>query len=82
MANLLIPVGTHLFSADALAKLAAEASAEHPTAKRIFKGGIDDKGVSTVLVFGSESGRLKLSTGFSHDWQGDNKFGASGSFAW
>lgn len=80
--SLLIPVGTHLFSAEALAKAAAEAQAEHPEAKRIFKGSVDEKGISTVLVFGSDDGRMKVSTAFSHGWQGDNTFGASGSFAW
>lgn len=82
LSSLLIPVGTHLFSGAALEKAAAEAQAAHPEAKRIFKGAVDDKGISTVLVFGSDDGRRKLSAAYAHDWQGDNTFGASGSFAW
>lgn len=74
-------VGTHLFSVDALKKAAAEAIAEHPDAERVLKGTVDANGISTVLVIGSKDGRVKVSTAFSHDWQGNNTFGASGSIA-
>lgn len=79
--SVLVPVGNHFFSPESLQKAAAEAIAEHPNDKRVFKGAVDSNGINTVLVIGSQDGRKKFSTSFSHDWQGDNRFGASGSFA-
>jgi hypothetical protein len=80
--SLLLPVGNHFFSPEALQKAAAEAMAEHPDAKRVFKGTVDSNGVNTVLVMKSADGHSTISTSFSHDWTGDSKFGAAGSFAW
>ena len=79
--NLQTNVGSHLFSMDALQKAAAEAIAEHPDATRVLKGTVDANGINTVLVIGSKDGKVKISTAFSHDWQGNNTFGASGSIA-
>ena len=80
--NLLLPVGGHLFTPEALQKAAAEAMADHPGAERVLKGTVDANGISTVLVIGAKDGHVKVSTAFSHDWQGHNMFGASGSIAW
>ena len=70
-----------MFSPDALKKAAAEAVADHPGANRVLKGTVDANGINTVLVIGAKDGNVKVSAAFSHDWQGQNTFGASGSIA-
>ena len=82
MTTLLIPVGSHLFTPDALQKAAADAMTDHPGATRVLKGTVDANGINTVLVLGSRDGQWKVSTAFSHDWAGNNTFGVAGSVAW
>ncbi len=82
MADLLIPIGAHFFTPDALQKVVATAEADHPGKANVLAGTVDSTGASVVLAMGSADGNWKIRTAFSHDWQNGNTFGATGSIAW
>lgn len=80
--DVLLPIGGHLFSVDALKRAAADAAAEHPGKNNVLKGTVDADGANVVLAMKSEDGHWTMQAAFSHDWQGKNTFGVGGSYAW
>lgn len=84
---ILVPLGDHFFSPDALKKAVESALEEHPGKQNILKGTVDNAGVSVVLGMQGIAGpdgqvEWKLQTAFAHDWTKGNMFGAAGSVAW
>jgi len=82
MADLLIPIGAHFFTPEALQKVVAAAEADHPGKANVLAGTVDSSGASVVLALGAQDGAWRVRTAFSHDWAGGNTFGAGGSVAW
>jgi hypothetical protein len=82
MADLLIPIGAHFFTPEALQKVVAAAEADHPGKANVLAGTVDSSGASVVLALGAADGRWMVKTAFSHDWSGNSTFGAGGSVAW
>lgn len=79
---ILVPLGTHFFSPEALQKAAAEAQADHPGKTKVLKGAVDSNGQQVVLALGNKEGTWKFSTAFSHDNASGFGLGAAGSVAW
>ena len=82
MADLLLPVGNHFFTPEALKAAVDAAEADHPGKNNVLKGTVDSNGANVVLGLASQDGRWKVQTAFAHDWTGSNTVGASGSVAW
>lgn len=84
MTEILVPLGKHLFSADALNKIAADAIGKIPPDKTsAIVGGVDADGAKVALVLTKHGERadVKFVTALEHDWAGGNSLGVSGVFA-
>ncbi len=82
MPDLILPIGNHFFTAEALQKAVASAVADHPGKLNVLKGTVDQSGANVVLVLGAADNRWTIQTAIQHDWTGDTRFGAGGSIAW
>ena len=82
MADLLIPIGAHFFTPEALQKVVAAAEADHPGKANVLAGTVDSSGAGVVLALGAADGRWTVKTAFAHDWSTGNTFGVTGSIAW
>ena len=83
MPDLLLPVGPHFFTPDALQAAATAAVANLPAGHtNVVTGAVDSNGAKVILVLGSKDGAWKVQTAFAHDWTGNNTFGAAGSYSW
>jgi len=82
MADLLIPIGAHFFTPEALRKVVAAAEIDHPGKANVLAGTVDSNGTQVVLGLGAADGSWKVAAAFAHEWQGSNTFGATGSIAW
>ena len=86
--SVLVPVpslagSTHFFDADALKAIVQKATTDLPNGhKNVVAGTVDSTGANVALVMSSADGAWKVQTAFAHDWQGNNTFGASGSYSW
>ena len=81
--HLLIPVGSHFFTPDALqSAVKAATDAENNGHTNALAGTVDSSGTKVALILGSKDGNWKLQTAFAHDWDGANSFGAKGSYSW
>ena len=80
----LVPVGSHFFTPEALAKASANASALHPGKSNVLSAQLDSNGFKTVLVLGRERPGLswKAVAAFTHDHDSGNTFAAGGSVGW
>jgi hypothetical protein len=84
MANVLVPLGQHLFTPAQLDALAARALAEIPDDKHgglVFD--VDANGAQVAVVLQRHAGpfAIKFVTAFTHTLEGDNTVGASGVVA-
>ena len=85
MPAILLPVGSHFFTAEALQKAVAEAAVKHPGKANVLTAQVDASGVKTVLMLGStpkDSTAWKVYGAFTHDWTNGNTFAGGGSVAW
>ncbi len=83
MPSLLLPVGSHFFTAEALQRAVADAAQKHPGKANVLTAQVDSAGVKTVLMLGSADGNWKVYGAFTHDWAaGGNTFAGGGSVAW
>lgn len=84
--NLLLPIGSHFFSPEALKKAVEEAAAKHPGKTNVLLAQVDAAGIKTVLMLGNDplnKTQWKVYGAFSHDWATNgNTFAGGGSVAW
>jgi hypothetical protein len=85
MPELLLPVGSHFFTADALKKAVDEAAIKFPGKRNVLSAQVDASGIKTVLMLGSAASddkQWKVYGAFTHDWANGNTFAGGGSVAW
>ena len=82
MADLLIPIKNHFFTAAQLQAAVTAAETDHPGKANVLSATVDADGIKTVLVLGSQDGRWKVHTAFGHDSASGSTFAAGGSIAW
>ncbi len=82
MPDLLLPIGNHYFSAEALQKIVASIEAEHPGKANVLAATVDSSGAQVVLALGATDGAWKINAAFAHQWSSGNTFGGGGSIAW
>ena len=81
--DLLLPVGPHFFTPDALRTAVNAATLDLPAGHtNVLAGTVDSLGAKVVLVVGSKDGAWRIQSAFAHDWTGHNTFGAAGSYSW
>ena len=80
--NLLVPVGNHFFTPEALQAAAAKALKDLPDGHTsAITGGVDSKGVETAIAFNSKDGHFTATAAWQHDWSGNDTFGALGRWS-
>lgn len=81
--QVLVPIGNHFFTPDALQKaVGAAVAAEANGHTNAIAGTVDSNGANVALVMTSKDGNWQVKTAFAHDWTGNNSFGATGSYSW
>lgn len=83
MPELMIPVGPHLFTPDALKTASLTALRDLPEGHTsAIVGAVDSTGAQASIVFNSKDGHWQAVAAFHHDWTGDNRYGGSGRYSW
>lgn len=78
--DVLVPVGSHFFTAQALQKALDETLPKLPDGKTIaLAGALDNEGVKVAVVFQRESAEFNWTAkaAFEHEWTGDDKIGVT-----
>lgn len=76
MPSVLVPVGTHLFTPDALQKAldaAIPAAALQPGQHGAAVAAVDSTGAKVAMIFTTRDEHWRIRAAYSHDWAGDDK---------
>lgn len=81
MADVLVPVGRHLFSPTDL-----DAQISRIPLEPQFTGGIlaavDSEGARVGLIYTRKDGHIRIRGAYEHDWSGDDKIAGDILFRW
>ena len=81
MADVLVPVGRHLFSPVDL-----DAQVSRIPLEPQYQGGIlaavDNDGVRVDLIYTNHEGHVRIRGAYEHDWSGDDKIAGDILFRW
>lgn len=79
----MISLSGHPFTPAALQQYVDQAATQIAPGKvGVVTAAVDTNGVKVVLLWRPErDGNLSFQAAWAHDWSGDNRFGASGSYS-
>jgi len=81
MADVLVPVGRHLFS-----PIDLEAQVSRIPLEPQFQGGalaaVDNEGVRVAMLYTRKDGQIRIRAAYEHDWSGDDKIAGDILFRW
>lgn len=81
--DLTIPIGSHLFTPEALQKAIDATKVEiTPEKHGAIVGALDANGVKVGLVFKSVDGKWRAEGAFEHSWDGNDQIGGKVVMTW
>lgn len=81
MPDVLVPVGRHLFSPEALAKQLERVPIDE-THEGGAVAGIDSDGVHVALLYTTHDGHLRVRAAYARDWTGNETVAGDVLFRW